>query len=235
MGYRKFTDKTTLTDARESTEYTVEALGAYPDEAVQAVANPIDPLLTSFDALESARRKARRLGIRANARVRTWDGVSDDLIRDFVKDVLAAVRQDRAAPLFTAIFRNTPSDIVAMTLAPEVEEFEHILGALAAKDTPADLRKTWTPKLSKVLQQSRDALALRKTAIAAQANAESDIVRAIEKLDRARRNVDGALTSFAAQNGLAADFNDRFYPASSGGSAKKTAASPSGGDKPPPA
>lgn len=235
MGYRKFTDKTTLTDAREATEYTVEALDAYPDKALPALAKQLDPLLAQLDPLEAARRKARRLMIRANACVRTWDGVSDDLVREFVKDVLGAVRQDRGAKLFTDIFRTTPSDIVAMTLAPEVEEFEHIVGVLAAKTTPADLRKTWTPKLSRALEQSRAALALRKTAIAAQAEAEADIARAIEKLDRARRSADGALTSYAAEHDLPADFNERFFPASSG-SAKKSAGKPAtNGSAPTPA
>jgi hypothetical protein len=233
MGYRKFAERTTLTDARESAEYTVEALDAYPDKAVHSLSKSIDPLLTSLDTLEAARRKARRQVIRANAGVRTWDGVSDDLVRDLVKDVLGAVRQDRAAPLFTAIFSSTPSEIVALTLAPEVEEFARILEVLAAKSTPAELRKAWTPKLSHALESSRAALLLRKTAIAAMAEAEADVVRAIERLDRARRGADGALTSYAAGKALPADFNDRFFPSTSGGSAKRTAAPAP--DKPVPA
>lgn len=230
MGYRKFTEKTTLSDARESAEYTVEALGAYPHKAVQSLGAAIETILASLDALEGGRRRARRLTIRANAHVRTWDGVSDDLVRDLVKDVLGAVRQDRSAPLFTAFFPSPPSEIAAMSLALEVDELARMLTVLAAKTTPADLRKAWTSRLGSAIEQSRGALALRKSAIAAQAEAEADIARAIERLDRVRRNADGALTSFAAQNARSADFNDRFFPASSGSSAKKAPAAPSDGD-----
>ncbi len=136
MGYRRFTEKTTLSDARESAEYTVEALGAYPHKSVQALGSAIEAVLASLDALEGGRRRARRLTIRANAHVRTWDGVSDDLVRDLVKDVLGAVRQDRAAPLFTAFFPSQPSEIAAMSLSLEVEELARMLTVLAAKTTP---------------------------------------------------------------------------------------------------
>lgn len=230
MGYRRFTEKTTLSDARESAEYTVEALGAYPHKSVQALGSAIEAVLGSLDALEGGRRRARRLTIRANAHVRTWDGVSDDLVRDLVKDVLGAVRQDRAAPLFTAFFPSQPSEIAAMSLSLEVEELARMLTVLAAKTTPAELRKAWTARLSSAIEESRAALALRKSAIAAHAEAEADIARAIERLDRVRRNADGALTSFAAQNARSADFNDRFFPASSGTSSAKKSAAPAGGD-----
>ncbi len=232
MGYCRFTEKTTLTDARESTEYTFEALDAYPDAAVRGMGKPLDAHLTGIDGLEAKRRKARRMGIRANARVRTWDGVCDDIVRELVKDVLGLVRLDRKAALFLAFFPTSPTEVVALTLAPELEEFERILSVLAAKTTPAELRKAWTSRVDDAAKNGRDALKLRKEALAAQAEAEADIVRAIERLDRVRRAIDGALTTYAAEHGLASDFNDRFFPATSARTKKKTPSTP---DKPTPA
>ncbi len=225
MGYRKFTEKTTLTEARESTEYTFEALDAYPDKAVGALGKPLDPHLTALDALEGRRRKARRMGIRANAQVRTWDGVCDDIVRELVKDVLGAVRQNREHALYLAFFPSTPSDIVDLTLAPEVEEFDRLSSVLAAKTTPADLRKAWAHRVDDAKKHGRDALKLRKDALLAQAEAEADIARAIERLDRVRRGIDGALTTYAAEHDLPAEFNDRFFPATATPT-KKTPATP---------
>ncbi len=202
MGYRKYTEKTTLTDARESTEFTFEALDAYPDAALHALGKPLDAHLTALDGLEVERRKARRMGIRASARVRTWDGVCDDIIRELVKDVLGAVRQNRKDALFLAFFPDTPTDIVELTLAPELEEFDRIGAVLAAKTTPAELRKAWANRVSEAAKNGRDALKLRKDALTAQAETEADIVRAIERLDRARRAIDGALTTYAAEHDL---------------------------------
>lgn len=227
MGYRRFTEKTTLTDARESTEYTFEALDAYPDEAVRELGKPLDAHLTGIDACEVKRRKARRMGIRANARVRTWDGVCDDIVRELVKDVLGAVRQDRTDALYLSFFPSAPSEVVALTLAPELEEFERISAVLAAKTTPAELRKAWAARVDSAAKIGNEALKLRKAALAAQAEADADIARAIERLDRARRAVDGALTTYAAERGLASDFNERFFPATST-STKKTAPTPDG-------
>ncbi|MFO0651522.1 MAG: hypothetical protein U0326_35200 [Polyangiales bacterium] len=231
MGYRRFTEKTTLTDARESTEYTFEALDAYPDEAVRELGKPLDAHLTGLDGLEVKRRKARRMGIRANARVRTWDGVCDDIVRELVKDVLGAVRQNRKDALFVALFPTSPTEVVALTLAPELEEFERISSVLAAKTTPAELRKAWASRVDGAAKSGNDALKLRKAALAAQAEAEADIARAIERLDRARRAVDGALTTYAAEHDLASDFNERFFPATST-STKKPSPTP---DNPTPA
>ena len=56
-----------MVDARESSEFTVEALDAHPDEAVRAQARGLQALLDQADALQAAYRKARRLVVRANA------------------------------------------------------------------------------------------------------------------------------------------------------------------------
>jgi hypothetical protein len=129
MAYRRFTDRTTLIEARESTEYTFEALDAYPDEAVHTLGQPLDAHLAKLATLEASRRKARRMGT----------------------------------------------------------------------------------------------LKLRKDVLTAQAEVEADIARAIERLDRAWRSVDGGLTTFAAERDLPADFNERFFPAASGATKKRAA------------
>lgn len=216
MGYRAFDEDTTLDEARESAEFTEAALAAYSDAELQALGKSLDKLLAEADSLAIAIRGARRQLVRANAYVRVGDALSDDLIRELVKDVLAAVRQDRTADLFVAVFPTNPGDIVAMSLAPELEELVRIKAVLAADPTPASLRKQWSKPLDEVIARGQSALADRKRATAAQSEAYDKVTRWVERVDRQRRAIDGALTTYAANKHLSRDFNDRFFPGTPG-------------------
>ena len=231
MGYRAFRDGTTFDDARESSEFTVEALDAHPDEAVRAQARGLQALLDQADALQAAYRKARRLVVRANARVRIADALADDELREFVKDLLGEVRQDRAAPLFQAFFPQAPTSVIELSLAPEVEELDRMLEVMAVKTTPAALRKAWEGRLKEVTRRGRSALADRKAATATLAEASDGVTRWIERADRARRAADGALTAHGANHDLPRDWNDRFFP---GAPARRRAEKPPASPTPPP-
>ena len=98
-------------------------------------------------ALLIAHRKARRATIRANARVRTANGILDDHVREIAKDALGEVRQDRSAPLYVELFPTRPAEIIALSLEREIPELERIVTVLARDTTPAPLRKAWQKRL----------------------------------------------------------------------------------------
>lgn len=222
MGYRRFSDKTTFSEAIDATIFTAEACAACPDPELCGLAKPLDKLLDQETGLLAQSRTAGRAVIRANARVRVADGIADDEMGEFVKDLLAAVRQDRKAPLFVAFFPDaSPSEVIAMTLAPEATEIERMAGELAKASTPEPLRRAWTKRFAAVLKRGKGALGDRKDAAHVQTEASLALKRWIELADRARRAVDGSITSYAAEKGLAPDLNDRFFPGSP--TARKTA------------
>jgi hypothetical protein len=230
MGYRAFSEKTTFDDANDSTAFTVEALEADDDPHVRALSQSVSTLLEKGDTLGAQRRKSRRAMIRANARVRTADGSADDALREFDKDLLAEVRQNRNDPFYQAVYAGeTMSAMIDLTLAPEVEDLERVVAVLKGKDAPVDLRKTWVPRFEKVIEKGRSALDERKKATQLAAETAANIQRWIERLDRTRRALDGALTTYAAKQGKPRDFNGRFFPAASS-TGRKTKAAPAPSD-----
>jgi hypothetical protein len=212
MGYHSFTEDTTFDEAREAVEFTVEALDAYPDETVRALAHPLLSLLEQAEGLAVASRRARRQMLRANARVRTGDGVADDEVREFVKDLLTTVRQDRSTALYRAFFPQTPSEVIDMSLEPEIEELKRMMRHLEVDSTPAALREVWRPRFAAVIARGLTAIDERKAALVAMAECTAASDRWIERVDRARRGIDSTLVTYAAAKGLPRDFNDRFFP-----------------------
>lgn len=213
MGYRGFHEKTPFEEAAESVDYTHAALEAHGDPAVRALAAPLVRTVEEGDALRQRRRDARRARIRASAQVRVADGEEEDQIRELDKDVLAEVRQDREAPLYRAIFRETKSAMIDLSVEPQNEEVARIQGVLEQPSTPVALRTSWRDRLAALFTRVATALGLRRTAELAATEVELDIQRWKERADRTRRAIDGALTTYAAENGLPRDFNDRFFPA----------------------
>ena len=215
MGYRSFNEKTTLDDARERTEYTFEALDAHAAPAVKDLAKSVSSHLDLCETVEKGRRTARRATVRANARVRMRDGDTDDTMREFGKDVLALVRQDRTAPLFRLFFPDPIAAVVNLSLAPELDAIETMISSLGDHSVPPDFRKKWVPIWKKIVAAGREALDERTAAARETVSSAMDVERWISRADRLRRVIDGALTKHAAENGLSADFNDRFFPAAS--------------------
>ncbi len=212
MGYRVFGEDVSLGEAEESCAFTVEALDAHPAEAIRALSRPLASHLEALIAVEAASRKARRAVIRGNARVKVGDGVADDEVRELVKDTLGRVRQDREAPLYRAFFAGAPSDVVAMSLAPEVTELERWEGILGTNAEAAALKTEWQPRIAAVVTRGKEALADRTAAVTASAEASLAARQWVERADRLRRAIDGALTAYAAEHELPRDFNERFFP-----------------------
>lgn len=224
MGYRTFSDKTTFDDASDALVFTTAALEAHAHADVSSLAKPLAVLLAKGDALAAARANARRALVRAHAAVRSADGFADDEVGEFMRDLLAEVRQDRSAPLYQALFgKLAPSEVQALSLDPELEEIERFVEVLTTASAPAAFAKRWRPRWAKVKALGQSALAARKKAIVGLAEAQAEIVRWLERADRRRRAIDGALTVFAAEGSQGRGFNDRFFPALSGRTRKKTA------------
>lgn len=213
MGYRTFSDNTTLEEACDAAEFTAAALEAYPDETVRSLGKLLVPLLDQCDAMLAEGWRARRQVVRSNARVRTGDTVADEELHMLVKDLLAVVREDREAPLFKAFFPIPPSAVIELSLEPELEEIERIQGVLAMPSTPESLRQVWSTRLEGVARRGLSALAERRVAIAVLAESTVSASRWIERIDRARRLIHGGLTTYAADKDLPPDFGDRFFSA----------------------
>lgn len=229
MGYRQFKGTTGLDEAIESTFFTQVALEAQDDAELAKLGKGVGALVAEGDAIAKELRAARRDVVRANARVRVMDGREEDEVRELDKDVLAAVRQDRDAPLYRALFPQTMSSVIALALEPQNAELTRIGEALGGKATPAALKKTWKTRLARLVEVGAEALTGRKRAAGAKAEVDLDVARWMERADRARRAVDGALTTYAANKGLPRDFNDRFFPAAP---SRKGKGEPEGGDTP---
>lgn len=212
MGYRAFNDNTTFDDADDSSLYTVESAAAYPDPAVGKAAAGIHAKLDEVDEREAERRKARRATIRASARSRAASARADDEIGELAKDVLGAVRQDRGAPFWISVFPIAPADIKAMSIEPKMKEIDRMIGAITDKKAPAELRKAWSKRLADVAARGAEALGERKAAEQLSGATSLRIAAWIVAIDRERRKLDGALTTYAAENDLPRDFNDRFFP-----------------------
>ncbi|MSP60305.1 MAG: hypothetical protein EXR72_08185 [Myxococcales bacterium] len=212
MGYRKFTDRTTFDDATESAEFTAAAIEAHAEADFMVHVHAMNEKLHESDSIAIARRKAQRLLARANALVKSADAFADDNVREFGKDVLAEVRMDRNAPLFRAFFPVRPGVIVDLALEPEMVEFVRIVGVLEEKSTPADLRKEWLPRCRAILVRGEKALEERKRALSGVSSSAAAVADWMVRLDGIRREIDGALTTHAAQKGLVHSFNDRFFP-----------------------
>ena len=93
------------------------------------------------------------------------------------------------------------------------EEVARIRAVIEQPSTPPALRTSWRDRLAALVTRVTAALGLRRSAELGATEVELDIQRWKERADRARRAVDGVLTTYAAENGLPRDFNDRFFPA----------------------
>lgn len=213
MGYRTFSDNTTLEEACDAAEFTGAALEAYPDETVRSLGKLLVPLLDQCDALLAEGWRARRQVVRSNARVRTGDIVADEELHLLVQDLLTVVQGNRDASLFKAFFPIPPSMVIELSLEPELEEIERIQVVLAMPSTPESLRQVWSARLKAVALRGLQALAERRVAIAVLAESTASGSRWIERIDRARRLIHGGLTTYAAEKNLPPDFGDRFFSA----------------------
>lgn len=211
--------------ALDSMVFLSAGLTAYPESEVQAMAAPLHALIDEGDALAAGLRKAQRAMTLANARVRTWDGVCDDNVRELNKDALSAVRLDRSHAFYRALFdgRNA-SEVIPMRLEAEIAVLEVTVAELGKKSAPAELRKTWLHIFEECVTESRSALDARQKAEENLSRAFAAIADWTQRADDVRRSTDALLTLFALKHRLGAAFNDRFFPATSAArTTKKTA------------
>lgn len=226
MGRRKFNNSTTHDEALDAVVFTREALAIEVDESDRKLAAPLaalvkelDPLVAQGDALAVERRARRREVTRAHARVRRRDVRADRATQALHDDLLGAVKQNRAAPLFQRFFGEPVSLILKRALGSQLPYLKGLARVLKEKETPAALRKSHAAAIDDAATLGQKALDLREDAFSEQGRTRARMVSWRDDANRALLGVEGVLQRLAAQHGLDEDWVDGFFPASPAGSA----------------
>lgn len=153
--------------AYEAVAYTVDALSAQAGDAeLTQLAGRVSGLLGDWEAIDADRRRLRRIVLGATARARVADATLDAAIHAFAHDLLAAVGNDTAAPLYTRFFPEAHEDIIEMGLDSEVPVVTLLLANLDSTDDVPEALKAHADALRAGLKLGNSALLDRSDALA---------------------------------------------------------------------
>lgn len=206
---REFDEKTGWEGGRAEVLYTfavLEAAGSH-DKLKRAITLQLD----RWNTLEKARRAAEDGVVTANACVAWADHVLDNAVRGFANEVLHDVGGDATKRNFTAFFPEPPSEVIRMGLEAEVDRCERF--AVVAEKVP--LSKAATAKLAAVtaaMEAGKAALARRRDAYNAQAQASLDVASWKESANATRVSVFVQLQAWALEHEEERAYADRFFP-----------------------
>lgn len=215
--------------ARADVAYTLGVLAAAGRH--ERLSRAVTQLFERWTKAEATRRAAEDGVAAAHARVAWCDFALDDAVRAFANELLRDVGGKGDAPMFRKYFPEMPSEVVRMGLEAEIERcaaFDVVAGKVK-------LSKSAAQRLDAVraaMKSGRDALAARRRAFDAQAQAALDVATWKEDANAVRRSVRNQLEAWALAEGGPGDYADRFFavsPAKSRG--KKAQGAAGGGDK----
>ncbi len=206
---REFDDKTSWEGARAEVLFTasvLEAAGAH-----ERLLKALRQQLERWTAVETARRGADDAIVKANARVSWADHVLDLAVRGFANEVLRDAGGNAEHKQFKAYFPEPPNEIIRLGLESEVERCERF----AAVRSKVTLSKTAAARLGavdKAVVAGRSALAQRREAYTAQAQASLDVGNWKEATNGARVSAFVQLQAWALENENERSYADRFFP-----------------------
>ncbi len=197
--------------AYEAVAYTVEALAANPNDAeLKHLADRVSGLLGDWEAIDADRRRLRRQVLTATAHARVADATLDAAIHRFAHDLLAAVGDDTASPMYTRFFPEPHEDIIEMGLDSEVPVVTLLLATLDGTEDVPEALKAHTEVLRTGLKLGNGALADRSDALADlgrhSAREQAWTETAVSTLRSVHRN----LVRFATARSLPAAWADAF-------------------------
>jgi hypothetical protein len=184
--------------------FTVEALAAQPgDVELAKLSARIAPLLNDWDSIDRDGRLLERAVVRASAHVKVADASLDAVLSAFAEALLAAVKGDHQAPLYTRFFSEPHDDVVAMGLDSEVPEVTLIVRALDQADASVpDALRAHTETLRAGLKLGNAALAARSDALADLGRHMARVEAWHETAESTLRSMRGTLSRVAQKRGL---------------------------------
>lgn len=229
---REFDDKTSWDGGRGEVLYTVsvvDAAGTH-EKLKRALLTQLD----RWNAIEIVRRAAEDAVVGANARVAWADHVLDKTVRAFANELLHDVGGDATKRGFSSYFSEPPNEVIRMGLEAEIDRCEEF--DVVAEKVP--LSKASEAKLDAVreaIKTGKVALARRRDAYNAQAQASLDIASWKESANATRVSVYVQLQAWALEHDDERAYADRFFPARSVAKRKgaKDDGEDTGGQKPP--
>lgn len=208
---REFSDRTTLDAARADLLFTVSVLEA--SQAHDRLLRALRPVLAKWTEADGGRRSADDGIVRANARVAWSDHVLDGAVRAFANELLRDVGGKADHPTFRAFFPEAPSEVVRLGLASEIERVERF-AAVAAKVKLSKAAAERLAAVKRAVTAGEAALAQRKDAYLAQAQASLDVAAWVQSANAARVSAFVQLQSWAVENNEDRAYADRFFPSS---------------------
>ena len=225
MGLRMFTLDDGWDAMRDDTRYTVGVLRASKVHA--ALAKPLLAALGRWDELDRTSLAATGAVVDANAAVAWSNTVLDDAVRSHARQCLDDAGGDRASGLFRAYYPGAPSDLVDLALEAEIAALRHF--DEAARAHPPS--KTLAARVAAV----HAAMAAGEVALAQRLEAALGVTRTTlavgswrEGVNKARRTVHAALTTYGTEHDEPREYAERFFPAARRGG-KKAAVVTGGG------
>jgi hypothetical protein len=232
MGLRMFADDDGWDLMRDDLRYTVAALRASRVHA--PLAKPLVVALTRWDELDKAYLAATGALVDANAAVAWCNGELDENVKRHARQCLDDADGDRDHERFRAYYKTSPSDLTDLALEAEIAALKHFDEAAKAHP-PSKALAARNATVQADIAAGQAALAQRLEAALGVTRVSLAITSWREGVNKARRTVHAALTTWAAEHDEGRDYPERFFPASRRGGKKggaKTGAPDNGEPKP---
>ena len=217
MGLRLFTLEDGWDAMRDDTRYTVGVLRASKEHV--ALAKPMLAALGRWDELDQTHLTATGAVVDANAAVAWGNTVLDDAVRSHARQCLDDADGDRESGLFRAYYKGAPSDIIDLALEAEIAALQHFHEAAKAHP-PSKTLAARGVAVHTAMASGEAALAQRLEASLGATRASLAGAAWREGVNKARRTVHAALTTYATEHDEPRDYAERFFPAARRGGKK---------------
>ena len=225
MGLRLFNEKTSWDDARKDVRYVAAALQATDEHA--ALAKPLRGLLAQWKTIEGDREDADDAMVDSNALVRRLDGGLDREVNKLAGQLLAENERDTSAPGYKKYFTEPPNEIIRLGLESEIQrtrKFDTVAEELGASKEV----KTILKRMGEIQGKGDLALRSREKVAETQGRVSLRIATWKDDANHARRSVESALESYAAEHRLPRTYADEFFPPARSGKKNEESASDPG-------
>lgn len=231
MGLRLFTQDDGWDSMRDDARYRVGVLRASKVHA--ALAKPLLAALGRWDELDQTYRAARGAVVDANAAVAWGNSELDDAVRSHARQCLDDGGGNRESGSFRAYYKGTPSDLIDLSLEAEIAALRHFDEAAKAH-APSKTLAARNATVAAAMAAGEAALAQRLDAAMGATRVSLAVASWREGVNKARRTVHAALTTYGTEHDQPRDYAERFFPAARRGAKKGGGGEGGGGREPEP-
>jgi hypothetical protein len=205
---RTFDDETPWAAVRRDLRHTRATLKA---AAVHGPAlKEIQKLLDRWHALNQQLIDAEDAVVDSHAQVAWHDGVLDERVGAFARDLDHAVGGDRSHRTFTSFFPQAPNEVIRLGLESEIERtahFDQVAGALKlAKNAQDTLRGVGEARTA-----GSASLKAREESVKSEALTWLRVRQLKDDANAVRRSVFNTLERHAIDRGIASGYAGRFF------------------------